>query len=31
LLIGDDGQHAQEIYGDFVASHPDAVAAVAIR
>ena len=31
LLIGDDGQHDQEIYGDFVASYPDNVAAVAIR
>jgi phosphatidate phosphatase APP1 len=31
LLIGDDGQHDQEIYGDFVASHPHNVAAVAIR
>jgi len=31
LLIGDDGQHDQEIYGDFVASHPGNVAAVAIR
>jgi phosphatidate phosphatase APP1 len=31
LLIGDDGQHDQEIYGDFVTSHPDHVAAVAIR
>jgi phosphatidate phosphatase APP1 len=31
LLVGDDGQHDQEIYGDFVASHPDNVAAVAIR
>jgi phosphatidate phosphatase APP1 len=31
LLIGDDGQHDQEIYGDFAASHPDNVAAVAIR
>jgi phosphatidate phosphatase APP1 len=31
LLIGDDGQHDQEIYGDFVATHPDNVAAVAIR
>ena len=31
LLIGDDGQHDREIYGDFVASHPDNVAAVAIR
>jgi phosphatidate phosphatase APP1 len=31
LLIGDDGQHDPEIYGDFAASHPDNVAAVAIR
>jgi len=31
LLIGDDGQHDQEIYGDFGASHPGNVAAVAIR
>jgi phosphatidate phosphatase APP1 len=31
LLVGDDGQHDQEIYGDFVASHPDNVAGVAIR
>ena len=31
LLIGDDGQHDQEIYGSFLASHPDNVAAVAIR
>ena len=31
LLIGDDGQHDQEIYGNFVESHPDNVAAVAIR
>jgi phosphatidate phosphatase APP1 len=31
LLIGDDGQHDQEIYGNFAASHPDNVAAVAIR
>jgi phosphatidate phosphatase APP1 len=31
LLIGDDGQHDQEIYGDFAASHPQNVAAVAIR
>ncbi len=31
LLVGDDGQHDQEIYGDFVSSHPDNVAAVAIR
>ncbi len=31
LLVGDDGQHDQKIYGDFLASHPDSVAAVAIR
>jgi phosphatidate phosphatase APP1 len=31
LLIGDDGQHDPEIYGEFSASHPDNVAAVAIR
>lgn len=31
LLIGDDGQHDEEIYGEFAASHPDNVAAVAIR
>ena len=31
LLIGDDGQHDQEIYGEFLATHPDNVAAVAIR
>ena len=31
LLIGDDGQHDPEIYGEFAASHPDNVAAVAIR
>ena len=31
LLIGDDGQHDPEIYGEFVATHPEQVAAVAIR
>jgi phosphatidate phosphatase APP1 len=31
LLIGDDGQHDQEIYAEFAANHPDNVAAVAIR
>jgi len=31
LLIGDDGQHDQEIYSEFAHSHPDNVAAVAIR
>jgi phosphatidate phosphatase APP1 len=31
LLIGDDGQHDQEIYSEFAAAHPDNVTAVAIR
>jgi phosphatidate phosphatase APP1 len=31
LLIGDDGQHDEEIYADFARRHPDNVAAVAIR
>lgn len=31
LLIGDDGQHDKEIYAEFAASHPDQVAAIAIR
>jgi phosphatidate phosphatase APP1 len=31
LLIGDDGQHDQEIYSEFAHDHPDSVAAVAIR
>lgn len=31
LLIGDDGQHDEEIYGDFAENHPENVAAVAIR
>ena len=31
LLVGDDGQHDEEIYGEFAARHPDKVAAVAIR
>jgi phosphatidate phosphatase APP1 len=31
LLIGDDGQHDEEIYGDFAAAHPENVAAIAIR
>lgn len=31
LLVGDDGQHDEEIYGAFVAAHPGSVAAVAIR
>ena len=31
LLIGDDGQHDESIYGEFVKQHPDNVAAVCIR
>jgi phosphatidate phosphatase APP1 len=31
LLVGDDGQHDEEIYGEFVQEHPQNVAAVAIR
>jgi len=31
LLIGDDGQHDEEIYAEFAATHPDHVAAIAIR
>ena len=31
LLVGDDGQHDEEIYGAFAAEHPDSVAAIAIR
>lgn len=31
LLVGDDGQHDESIYGDFVVAHPQNVAAVAIR
>jgi phosphatidate phosphatase APP1 len=31
LLIGDDGQHDEEIYGQFALSHPERVRAVAIR
>ncbi|KXK61006.1 ACP synthase [Micromonospora rosaria] len=31
LLVGDDGQHDQEIYREFAAGHPDNVAGVAIR
>ncbi|GAA3642199.1 App1 family protein [Microlunatus ginsengisoli] len=31
LLIGDDGQHDPQLYGDFAAEHPEHVAAVAIR
>ncbi len=31
ILIGDDGQHDPDIYGDFAQEHPDAVTAIAIR
>jgi phosphatidate phosphatase APP1 len=31
LLIGDDGQHDEETYGEFTRTHPKNVAAVAIR
>ncbi|WP_166873148.1 App1 family protein [Salinibacterium sp. ZJ450] len=31
LLIGDDGQHDEDIYGSFVERHPERVIAVAIR
>ncbi len=31
LLVGDDGQHDEQIYAEFAAAHPDNVAGVAIR
>ena len=31
LLVGDDGQHDEELYGRFLHDHPENVAAVAIR
>jgi phosphatidate phosphatase APP1 len=31
LLVGDDGQHDEEIYAEFAAAHPEHVGAVAIR
>lgn len=31
LLVGDDGQHDEELYGGFVDRHPELVRAVAIR
>lgn len=31
LLVGDDGQHDETLYGDFEREHPDNVAGVAIR
>ncbi|EFG46640.1 hypothetical protein HMPREF0183_2085 [Brevibacterium mcbrellneri ATCC 49030] len=31
LLVGDDGQHDEDIYGEFVENHPNNVVAVCIR
>jgi phosphatidate phosphatase APP1 len=31
LLVGDDGQHDEELYADFLAAHPGNVEAIAIR
>ena len=31
LLVGDDGQHDESLYGDFVQEHPKNVAGIAIR
>ena len=31
VLVGDDGEHDPEIYRDFTRSHPDRVAAIALR
>ncbi len=31
LLVGDDGQHDEQLYGELVESHPDNVVAVLIR
>lgn len=31
FLVGDDGQHDPQIYGDIAAEHPDKVALIAIR
>jgi phosphatidate phosphatase APP1 len=31
LLVGDDGQHDEELYGDFADQHADRIKAVAIR
>jgi phosphatidate phosphatase APP1 len=31
VLVGDDGEHDPEIYRDFARSHPDRVAAIALR
>ncbi|MBN9611880.1 MAG: App1 family protein, partial [Actinobacteria bacterium] len=31
LLVGDDGQHDEQLYHEFARNHPEKVAAVAIR
>ncbi|WP_437585042.1 App1 family protein [Paramicrobacterium sp. CJ85] len=31
ILVGDDGQHDEDLYSEFAAEHPDSVAGVAIR
>ncbi len=31
ILVGDDGQHDEDLYGSFAAAHPDRIAAIAIR
>lgn len=31
VLVGDDGQHDPDLYGEFAEAHPENVAAVAIR
>jgi phosphatidate phosphatase APP1 len=31
FLVGDDGEHDPEIYRDFARTHPDQVAAIALR
>jgi phosphatidate phosphatase APP1 len=31
ILVGDDGQHDEDLYASFAAEHPDRVAAIAIR
>lgn len=31
VLVGDDGEHDPDLYGEFAARHPDRVAAIALR
>jgi phosphatidate phosphatase APP1 len=31
MLVGDDGQHDEELYGEFAEQHPESIRAVAIR